>query len=127
MMKKYDLGDLVVCRCEGTTLRQIRQYIHQDGVGSLNALKKSTRAGMGVCQGRTCARTLELILREEGLVPAETEPYHARPPVRPVPLKNLADGAESFTEPDGPVSVVMLRRPLDENPDLMSGPAEEEI
>ena len=127
MIKKHEPGELVVCRCEGTTLQQIRRTIHEDGAGSLDALKKLTRAGMGICQGRTCGRTMELILQKETNIPAGTAPYHARPPVRPVPLKDLAAGAGSFVEPGGPVSVVMLRRPVGEVPDPGSRLLEEDL
>jgi hypothetical protein len=78
---------------------------------TVNEVKKLTRAGMGLCQGRSCARTVELILEREGGIPVGTEPYRARPPIRPVPLAGLASGAEDFAEPSGPVSVVMLRKP----------------
>jgi hypothetical protein len=123
-MKKDKLDDIVVCRCEGTTVQQIRRSISEDGAVSVNAVKKITRAGMGICQGRTCARTVELILLREAQLREGTEPYQSRPPVRPVLLANLSEMAGSFTEPEGPVSVVMLRRPQEGNPDPDDGPPE---
>ena len=125
MSKRKDPEDLVVCRCESVTVQQIRRSIREDGGKNLNALKKLTRAGMGMCQGRTCARTVELILQNEADVPIRIEPYHARPPVRPVLLLNLAAGAESFPKPNGPVRVVMLRKPSDEKPDPGDSPSDD--
>jgi hypothetical protein len=103
--------DLVICRCEGVRLGEIRQCLKSSAANTVNEAKKLTRAGMGMCQGRTCAPTLELILAREGAAPAGTEPYRARPPLRPAALDGLAAGAEEFAEPAGPVSVVMLRKP----------------
>jgi bacterioferritin-associated ferredoxin len=104
--------DLVICRCESVTLGKIRECLKSSAARTVNEVKKLTRAGMGVCQGRTCARTVELILEREDGTQLGTEPYQVRPPIRPVPLDDLAAGAEDFSEPTGPVSVVMLRKPL---------------
>jgi bacterioferritin-associated ferredoxin len=103
--------DLVICRCEGVRLGEIRESLKSTAAKTVNEVKKLTRAGMGMCQGRTCAQTLELVLAREGGAPAGTEPYRARPPLRPAALGGLAEGAEEFAEPEGPVSVVMLRKP----------------
>ena len=45
--------DTIVCRCEEVTAGRLRQEL-ADGLASLPALKKATRAGMGRCQGRFC-------------------------------------------------------------------------
>ncbi len=47
----------IVCRCEEVTAGRLRQEI-AGGLGSVAALKKATRAGMGRCQGRFCAATV---------------------------------------------------------------------
>jgi bacterioferritin-associated ferredoxin len=115
-MKSMNSHDgLVICRCESVTLGKIRECLKSSGAHTVNEVKKLTRAGMGLCQGRTCAPTVEFILEKEGCTPLGTEPYHARPPLRPVALADLAAASEDFTEPSGPVSVVMLRKP-GENP-----------
>ena len=64
---------------------------------------------MGPCQGRTCAGVVEKILAVEAETPPGTEHLRSRPPVRGVHLGVLAAPADEFAEPDGPVSVVMLR------------------
>ncbi|MGH7122424.1 MAG: FAD-dependent oxidoreductase [Acetobacteraceae bacterium] len=81
----------IVCRCEEITAQRLRTEIAR-GFRSLPALKRATRAGMGPCQGRFCAATIQL------LCPAPPEPFSfaaPRPPARPVPLAALMfDGAE---------------------------------
>jgi bacterioferritin-associated ferredoxin len=102
---------LIICRCEGIRLEQIQASIRHSGVQTVNQLKKLTRAGMGPCQGRTCARIVENILAAEAGTPLGTEAFRSRPPVREVSMGALATGADQFEEPAGPVRVVMTRSP----------------
>ena len=56
-------------------------------------VKLATRAGMGLCQGRTCGPILEAIL-QTGPDPAGSEPpppWPARMPVKPFSLSALLD------------------------------------
>jgi D-hydroxyproline dehydrogenase subunit alpha len=90
----------IVCRCEEVTAGRLRQEI-ADGLSSVAALKKATRAGMGRCQGRFCAATVAR------LVPARPDPkltddwWFAAPraPLRPVPATPLMFPAEEFEAP----------------------------
>jgi NAD(P)H-nitrite reductase large subunit len=95
---------IIVCRCENITLGDIQDALGNQQVQSINQLKKLTRAGMGPCQGRTCSPVVELLLEREGRQKQGTEPFKARPPVRNLPLKNLADQAGEFKEPQKSVS-----------------------
>ena len=106
-MDKTD--ELIICRCESVGLGQIQASIHRSGAQTVNQVKKLTRAGMGLCQGRTCAKVVESILTSEGKLPAGTEPYQARPPVRGIPVAVLADASDQFDEPAGPVRVDLTR------------------
>jgi len=45
--------EMIICRCEEITETEIVEAI-RDGAESLNDIKRRTRAGMGLCQGRTC-------------------------------------------------------------------------
>lgn len=109
-------GDLVVCRCEHVTLARLREALNVCDDHGVNSLKKQTRAGMGACQGRTCARLLERFLQAEtGRLPSE--PYRTRPPVRGLPLKTLAAQADHYDQPAGPVSVIMLRAGGEDHPE----------
>ena len=77
----------VICRCEEVTLGEIRKAI-REGARDLDAVKRMTRAGMGLCQNKTCYNLIAGIIHEEtGLPLSELEPFTVRPPVRPVPVK----------------------------------------
>ena len=77
----------VICRCEEVTLGEIRKAI-REGARDLDAVKRMTRAGMGLCQNKTCYNLIAGIIHEEtGLPFSELKPFTARPPVRPVPVK----------------------------------------
>jgi NADPH-dependent 2,4-dienoyl-CoA reductase/sulfur reductase-like enzyme len=54
--------DTVVCRCEEVTLDELTRTAQQTESRGLRSLKLSTRAGLGVCQGRVCGRTVEDLL-----------------------------------------------------------------
>ncbi len=86
--------DVVICRCEEVTRREILEAIAA-GAMTVNEVKKRTRAGMGLCQAKTCRRLVMQILAEQTGQPAgEILPATFRPPVRPVPLGVLATGQE---------------------------------
>jgi bacterioferritin-associated ferredoxin len=108
--------ELIVCRCESINLGQIKATIRRSGAKTVNQVKKLTRAGMGSCQGHTCARLIENILAAEAKVPPGSEPYRSRPPVRGVSIGRLAATANQFDEPAGPVSVVMMRTSDEQSP-----------
>ncbi|MBL7255506.1 NAD(P)/FAD-dependent oxidoreductase [Paractinoplanes lichenicola] len=66
----------IVCRCEEVTAGDLRRGAHDTGSRGLRSLKLSTRAGLGVCQGRVCGRTVEELLHRHtgGLLdPGRTE------------------------------------------------------
>lgn len=110
---------LIICRCEGIRLKEIQASIRRDGVQTVNQIKKLTRAGMGPCQGRTCARSVEAILATETGASAGKAAFRSRPPVRGVAVGTLATASDQFEEPAGPVSVVMMRT-SDEQPPTRS-------
>lgn len=90
--KPADDDDVVICRCEEITRGQIKEAIRQ-GMGTLNGIKRVTRAGMGLCQGQTCERLVTQILASElGIRPGNVTPTTARAPVRPVRMSVFATG-----------------------------------
>ena len=101
--------ELIVCRCESVNFGQIQSTIRRSGAQTVNQVKKLTRAGMGLCQGRTCAQTVANILVKEAGIPVGSEAYRSRPPVRNISIATLAASADQYQEPAGPVSVAMLR------------------
>ena len=81
--------DLIICRCEEVTLSEIREAIRL-GLTRMNEVKRLTRAGMGLCQGKTCGRLVMGILARETKQPhQEIKPSTFRPPTRVLPLGAL--------------------------------------
>lgn len=101
--------ELIICRCESINLGQVRSSIQRSGAQTVNQVKKLTRAGMGLCQGRTCAKVVESILAAEGKTPQGREPYQVRPPVRAVAVGSLAIVADQYAEPPGPMKIRATR------------------
>lgn len=76
---------VIICRCQEITKGEIRQAI-AEGAMTVDGVKRRTRAGMGLCQGKTCWRMVAQIISEEtGKPMSELTPSTARPPVRPIP------------------------------------------
>ncbi|WP_163510006.1 FAD-dependent oxidoreductase [Fodinicola acaciae] len=55
-------GDTLVCRCEEVSFDFLRKTRVAYGDAGLRSLKLGTRAGLGICQGRICGRTVEDLL-----------------------------------------------------------------
>ncbi len=84
--------DMIVCRCEEVTVGEIKNAIHE-GARDIVGVKRRTRAGMGLCQGRTCEKLVQqLLVQELHIPPNEAGSSSARPPVRPVTFGELAKG-----------------------------------
>jgi NAD(P)H-nitrite reductase large subunit len=80
----------VICRCEEVGLEAIDGAV-ADGAGSLGALKRATRAGMGRCQGRYCGPLLAGLVHDRLGRPLDELAFFApRPPIKPVPLAIIA-------------------------------------
>ncbi|MGM0421327.1 MAG: (2Fe-2S)-binding protein [Bacillota bacterium] len=76
--------NLIICRCEEITLGEIKQAI-KNGARSVTDIKRRTRAGMGLCQGRSCEIIIQRIICQElNLSPEEVYPATDRAPVRPI-------------------------------------------
>ncbi len=106
--------DTIICQCEEVTRADLLgvqppHYLErpapmaarslatliQDGPPNPDQVKRLTRAGMGVCQGRRCRDQVAMMLAMAadgpfGSVPLATH----RAPVRPLPLRILADWEE---------------------------------
>lgn len=87
-MKEKD-NNIIICRCEEVTLGEIKQAI-REGARDVTGIKRRTRAGMGLCQGRTCEKLIQQIIKEElGKKVEEIGTSTFRPPVRPVTFGTL--------------------------------------
>ncbi|MBB2893540.1 FAD-dependent oxidoreductase [Flexivirga oryzae] len=79
--------DTTICRCEDVPYRDLA--LDDVPSRSLRASKLATRAGLGICQGRTCGRTVEDLLgRGPGLLGTTTT--DRRPIAAPVRLGEFA-------------------------------------
>ena len=56
--------DRIVCRCEEVTKGEIRRAVH-DGMFTITEIRRYLRAGMGLCQGQTCAKLVKRIVAPE--------------------------------------------------------------
>lgn len=82
--------DVLVCRCEEVTVGEIKKAIQEYGADSVTSVKRHTRAGMGLCQGKTCTLLVTRILMQElGKKPQELPPGTFRAPVRPTTFGEL--------------------------------------
>ncbi|WP_330695157.1 (2Fe-2S)-binding protein [Anaerotignum sp.] len=89
IMSEKLADDVLVCRCEEITAGEIREAIRQ-GATDITGVKLRTRAGMGLCQGRTCEALVNQIIRQElGNSPADIGFSTPRTPQRPVTFGTL--------------------------------------
>ena len=85
----------IICRCEEITEQEIRDAIRKFNLKTADEAKRLTRAGMGLCQGRTCGLLVEKIISEEtNRKVSEIFPFNKRPPVRPIKIEFLAKEEE---------------------------------
>ena len=79
--------DIIICRCERVTKKEIIEYIKKTGTRDVNAVKAALRVGMGPCGGKTCTELVMRIFRELGIPVDEVEPPVERPFTQEVPMK----------------------------------------
>ncbi len=84
-------NETILCRCQEITAGAVRQAI-QSGGNTLDALKNQLDVGQGLCQGRMCGPQIaELIAAQNGVPIAQAGYFNPRPPLKPVPLCDLAE------------------------------------
>lgn len=78
---------LMLCRCEGVTVGQLRANYVKTKAPEINRLKAHTRVGMGRCQGRVCgAVASELLAELSGRRLSEVGRLRGQHPVKPIPI-----------------------------------------
>lgn len=84
--------DTIVCRCEEVGYGSICRVAAGTASVGLRSLKLSTRAGLGICQGRMCGRTVEQLLAAAapGGALIDSASTDRRPIVTPQRLSDLA-------------------------------------
>ena len=90
---KPEDDNIYVCRCEEVTVGDIKRAIAA-GADSLKAIKMRTHAGMGVCQGMTCRKNIEKMLREQKIDLDLCHGNFQRFPVRLLNIGDMAAGLE---------------------------------
>ena len=82
--------DILICRCEEITAGEIRKAIVEGGADTVTGVKRRVRAGMGLCQGKSCGRIVTRMIAEyTGKEIPELLPATDRPPVRPISFGEL--------------------------------------
>lgn len=82
--KENNNDNIFVCRCEEVTEEEVRRVVRA-GFTTVDGVKRATRAGMGLCQSKTCYLNIARIIREETGIPVEEIlPIRIRIPVRPI-------------------------------------------
>jgi D-hydroxyproline dehydrogenase subunit alpha len=85
--RKWMSDDTVVCRCEEVTYGALCSAV--ESAPGLRSLKLTTRASLGICQGRICGRTVEDVLGR-ATRSADGARVDRRPIVTPQRLGDLA-------------------------------------
>jgi NADPH-dependent 2,4-dienoyl-CoA reductase/sulfur reductase-like enzyme len=88
-------AETLICRCEEVSHGEICNSVVELGAESARTSKLFTRAGMGLCQGRVCARNVnDLVATQIGTEISDIEKIsaHNRPIAAPLTLGLLADG-----------------------------------
>lgn len=79
--------NFTVCRCEEVTYHTLKETAQKYSCSS-RELKLRTRAGMGICGGRTCRPMVEAISKNVGeasvFASSEQVPLKYQPPIRPI-------------------------------------------
>jgi len=84
----------IICRCEEISEEEIIQAVRA-GCRSVAEVKRFCRAGMGLCQGRTCGPLVASIIARELGVPKEVvETDTPRFPLFPVALEAFCEEAK---------------------------------
>ena len=85
-VKAVDDDEVMVCRCERVTKKEIMDKIRK-GCRDFNTLKAELRIGMGPCGGKTCLELIWRLFRECGIDLKDVEGHNYRPFELEVPLK----------------------------------------
>jgi NADPH-dependent 2,4-dienoyl-CoA reductase/sulfur reductase-like enzyme len=90
--------DTIVCRCEQVTVGDVLDGIAK-GYRNINEIKR-TRAGMGICQGRTCESVVAALMRQKGVPIEEIGYLNLRSPLSPMPFAVLEAYANTTQGPE---------------------------
>ena len=100
--------DTIICRCEEVTFGRLCSVADTSRSAGLRSLKLLTRAGLGICQGRVCGRTVEDLLgaRAPGGRLIDSVSTDRRPIATPLRLGELAS---AFVAPPLDITPINLK------------------
>lgn len=84
-----------LCRCENLTVEDLHKLLEQ-GITSMEEIKRESRCTMGPCQGRTCRDLIAKEIakyRDVDITEIDMPTYRA--PVKPIKLGAIAGGEEN--------------------------------
>ena len=90
----FEDKNIIICRCERVTKKELVDYIRKTGTKDFNAVKAALRVGMGACGGKTCNELIIRIFRELGVDIKDVEINVERPFTQEVPLKAFLNEGE---------------------------------
>jgi NAD(P)H-nitrite reductase large subunit len=91
VVNRVEVADPIICRCEEIRESEIIGGIRK-GDRTVEAIKRRTRSGMGLCQGKTCNRLIAgIIARETGVNVGIQAPSSKRPPVGVISIRELSE------------------------------------
>ena len=83
------MKDTIICRCEEVTLNEICEHLSSSLTSK--EIKLKTRAGMGICQGKTCRPLIDRIVSKKTNTPIpDQSSLTSNFPIRPISLTDLA-------------------------------------
>ena len=83
--------ETIICRCLSLTKRDISEQI-SDELLTAGALKRVTRAGMGICQGRYCSSfTISKTAEKTHSTPSEFSGFAPQAPFKPTAIGIIAE------------------------------------
>jgi Fe-S-cluster-containing hydrogenase component 2/bacterioferritin-associated ferredoxin len=85
-VKKINDDEIIICRCERVTKKDIKDYIKKTGIRDINAIKAALRVGSGSCGGKTCKEHIIRIFKELDIDIKDVTPLVERPFDQEVPL-----------------------------------------
>ncbi len=85
------VDDPIICRCEEIRESEIIDGIKK-GDRTVEAIKRRTRSGMGLCQGKTCSRLIAAIIaKETSFGVGNQAPSSKRPPVGVISIREMSE------------------------------------
>ncbi len=92
--------ETIVCRCEAVPLARVKRGLDENP-GDVGALKRSTRLGMGSCQGRYCGPAAVRLLADlTGETPSDESHFAPRVPIKPVRIGTILATSEALDGAD---------------------------